>query len=188
MGADSHWSSALPCGTPSITSTRTMVRARDFSARRWAAVAPTLPAPTTVILFTMPGRSPAPGVHLAVGIGPERIEPVQRAPVTHAEPLLGPAVRTLLPRVANQRRELRVAGAAAQRLPQVDAPPRVQTQEPRPVRRDAAAITIPAERRRRGCDDAERGAVLESEPLRRGPAVARKGLDRPVVALQRVEH
>src|SRR5690242_8866236 len=115
MGADSHWSSALPCGTPSITSTRTTVRASDFSARRWAAVAPTLPAPTTVILFTMAAKAtgsfplsttwsegqrvrlPAPCVHLAVGIGPQRVELVQRAPVPHAEPLLGAAVCTCLP-------------------------------------------------------------------------------------------
>src|SRR5947207_14585347 len=53
MGADSHWSSPLPWGTPSITSTRTTRRASSFSARRWAAVAPTFPAPTTVILFSM---------------------------------------------------------------------------------------------------------------------------------------
>src|SRR5437879_12991893 len=57
MGADSDWSSALPWGTPSITSTRTTVRASAFSARRWAAVAPTLPAPTTVILFIMGGKA-----------------------------------------------------------------------------------------------------------------------------------
>src|SRR2546421_339045 len=57
MGADSHWSSALPWGTPSITSTSTTLRASSFSARRWAAVAPTLPAPTTVILFIMGSKA-----------------------------------------------------------------------------------------------------------------------------------
>src|SRR5919197_2546678 len=36
-----------------MTSTRTTVRANCFSARRWAVVAPTLPAPTTVILVSM---------------------------------------------------------------------------------------------------------------------------------------
>src|SRR6476469_6252682 len=35
-------------------STRTTRRASSFSARRCAAVAPTFPAPTTVILFTIP--------------------------------------------------------------------------------------------------------------------------------------
>jgi hypothetical protein len=39
---------------PSAMSTRTTVRASDFSARRCAAVAPTFPAPTTVILLTIP--------------------------------------------------------------------------------------------------------------------------------------
>src|ERR1051326_7911045 len=53
MGPDCHWSSAFPCGTPSTTSTITTVRARSFSARRWAALAPTLPAPTTVIRLSM---------------------------------------------------------------------------------------------------------------------------------------
>src|SRR5215203_126505 len=38
---------------PSATSTMTTVRASSFSATRWAVVAPTLPAPTTVILLTM---------------------------------------------------------------------------------------------------------------------------------------
>src|SRR6059036_459675 len=53
IGADCHWSRPFPCGTPSITSTRTTVRASCCSASRWAAVAPTLPAPTTVILLSM---------------------------------------------------------------------------------------------------------------------------------------
>src|SRR6266516_1698900 len=57
MGADCRWSSALPWGTPSITSTRTTCLASSFSARRWAAVAPTLPAPTTVILLSMESKA-----------------------------------------------------------------------------------------------------------------------------------
>src|SRR6266550_6888651 len=57
VGADCYWSSALPWGTPSITSTRTTVRASSFSASRWAAVAPTFPAPTTVILLSMESKA-----------------------------------------------------------------------------------------------------------------------------------
>src|SRR5689334_23395162 len=53
IGADCHWSSPFPCGTPSTTSTMATVRASSFSATRCAVVAPTLPAPTTVILLTM---------------------------------------------------------------------------------------------------------------------------------------
>src|SRR6266513_4540523 len=139
IGADCHWSSALPCGTPSITSTRTTVRASCFSARRCAAVAPTLPAPTTVILFIMRAKSTGsfplstmwsrgqgvrlspPRVHLAVGIGAERIDPIQRAPVRHPEPLLRPAIGAALPRVPDERREFFIGGAAAQRLAQIDA-------------------------------------------------------------------
>src|SRR6476620_12511603 len=53
IGADCHWSSAFPWGMPSTTSTITTVRASSFSAMRCAVVAPTLPAPTTVILLTI---------------------------------------------------------------------------------------------------------------------------------------
>src|SRR4051812_42643300 len=55
IGADCHWSSPLPCGIPSITSTITTMLASSFSAMRCAVVAPTLPAPTTVILLTIVG-------------------------------------------------------------------------------------------------------------------------------------
>ena len=53
IGPDCHWSSAFPWGTPSTTSIITTVRARFFSASRWAAVAPTLPAPTTATFSSM---------------------------------------------------------------------------------------------------------------------------------------
>src|SRR5690242_10924220 len=53
IGADCHWSNPLPCGMPSAMSTSTTVPASSFSATRCAVVAPTLPAPTTVILLTM---------------------------------------------------------------------------------------------------------------------------------------
>src|SRR5579862_6807140 len=45
MGMASSRSSALPCGMPSTTSTRT-TSASSLDAIQWAAVAPTLPAPT----------------------------------------------------------------------------------------------------------------------------------------------
>src|SRR3954452_6002378 len=57
MGPDWYWSSPLPCGTPSTTSIITTVRARDFSASRWAAVAPTFPAPTTATFLSIPAVS-----------------------------------------------------------------------------------------------------------------------------------
>src|SRR5215207_9596213 len=53
IGADWYWSSPFPCGMPSTTSTITTRRANSFSAIRCAVVAPTFPAPTTVILLTM---------------------------------------------------------------------------------------------------------------------------------------
>src|SRR5690242_9229801 len=56
IGADCHWSSPLPCGIPSAMSTRTTTFASSFSAMRCAVVAPTFPAPTTVILLTIDAR------------------------------------------------------------------------------------------------------------------------------------
>src|ERR671918_162015 len=53
IGPDCHGSSPFPCGTPSTTSTMTTVRAKFFSASRWAAVAPTFPAPTTATLASI---------------------------------------------------------------------------------------------------------------------------------------
>src|SRR5262245_59382846 len=49
MGPACSRSSALPCGTPSMTSTRT-TSPSSFSTAYCATLAPTLPAPTTVIL------------------------------------------------------------------------------------------------------------------------------------------
>src|SRR5258705_664524 len=49
-------SSAFPCGTPSITSSKT-TSANSFAAIQCAAVAPTLPEPTTVTFFRIPSPS-----------------------------------------------------------------------------------------------------------------------------------
>src|SRR6266849_6215185 len=49
MGPAWARSRALPCGIPSMTSTRT-TSPSSFSTAYWATLAPTLPAPTTVIL------------------------------------------------------------------------------------------------------------------------------------------
>src|SRR6266545_3705800 len=43
-------SSALPCGIPSMMSTRTTSHS-SLATSQWAQVAPTLPAPTTVTLY-----------------------------------------------------------------------------------------------------------------------------------------
>src|SRR5438105_1778267 len=206
MGADSHWSSPLPWGTPSITSTRTTRRASSFSARRCAAVAPTLPAPTTVIVFIMRAKargsfplsttwrggqgvsSPAPGVHLPMGIGAQRVDLVERAAIGHAESLFGPAIGATLPRGPDERRQLLVRGATAQRGAQIDSLPRVETQEPRSVRRHAAAVAGAAERRGDRGDDPEGGAVRQAEPLGGRAPVTGDRRDRAVAPCQRREH
>src|SRR5256885_13058683 len=114
-----------------------MRRASCFSARRWAAVAPTLPAPTTVILLSMGSkatdsfplsttwrggqgvRSPSAGVHLPVGIGAQRVDPVQRAAIGHPEALFGSAVGAALPCCPDERCQLLVGRTAAQRRAQI---------------------------------------------------------------------
>src|SRR5438128_8773894 len=206
IGADCHWSRPFPWGTPSITSTRTTVRASSCSASRWAAVAPTLPAPTTVILFIMGSkatdafplsttwkggqgvRSPSPCMHLAVGVGAQRIDPVQGTPVRYAESLLRPAVAATLPRFPDEGRQLRVRDAAAQRVAQIDSPRGVQTQEPRAVGGDPAAVAGAAERRGDRGDDAEGRPVREPEALGGGAAVPDDGLDRAIASGEDLQH
>src|SRR5438067_343148 len=134
-----------------------MVRASSFSARRWAAVAPTLPAPTTVILSSMQcsrgGSSPSPGVHLAVRVGAQRLDRIQRAALAHAQALLGPAVCAGAPRRGDERGERFVRRAAAQALPQIDPPRSVQAEEPGAVRLYAARGIDLRERLRCGATD-----------------------------------
>jgi len=50
IGAACAKSKDLPCGVPSTISTKT-TSANSFAAIQCAAVAPTFPAPTTVILY-----------------------------------------------------------------------------------------------------------------------------------------
>src|SRR5689334_21722023 len=102
-----------------MTSTRTTVRASSFSARRCAAVAPTFPAPTTVILFTMGVRSPSACVHFSMGIRSEGLEAVQRAPIGHAQTLFRATVPPAQPAVPDDRSQLLVRRPTAQRLSQV---------------------------------------------------------------------
>src|SRR6266480_2945241 len=193
IGADSHWSSALPWGTPSIMSTRTTRRASSCSARRWAAVAPTLPAPTTVILLSIRDPeltrrwSPAPGVHLAVWVRAQVRDRVQRAAFPDRQSLLRPTVGSPLPCVAQQLGDLGVARPRAQPLPQVDPAVRVQAQEPGAVRREPAAVAGAAKWRRGGRDDAEARPVGEPEALGRSAAVGRNRLDRAVALAKQVQ-
>src|SRR5207245_9680484 len=112
-------------------------------------------------------RSPAPGVHLSVWIGAQRIDPIQRAPVRHPESLLRAAIGAALPRLPDERRELLIGGTAAQRLAQIDAPRGVETQEPGPVGGDPATVAGTAERRR------DRGAYAERGPVRAPEAPGR---------------
>src|SRR2546429_9022857 len=91
--------------------------------------------------------------------------------MAQAEPLLAPSIRAALPRLANQRRQVLVARAAAQRRAQIHAPSGIQTQEPRAIRGDAAAVAGAAKRRGDRRNDSELRAVRQAEPLGGGPAL-----------------
>src|SRR5256885_385262 len=123
-----------------------------------------------------------------MGIGAQRVDPIERAAIDHAETLLGPSIRATLPRLANQRRQFLVARAAAQRRAQIHAPSGVQAGEPRAVRGDAAAVAGAAKRRGDRRNDSERRAVRQAEPSCGGAAVAGNRTDRAVALCQRREH
>src|SRR5207245_11134293 len=106
-------------GMPSLRSTTTTVRASSFSASRWAVVAPTFPAPTTVILLSIEfeglkapkAKSAAPCVHLPVRIGTQRRERIQRRPRSEAQTLFSATVRAVPPTVGDEIHQLRIACA-----------------------------------------------------------------------------
>src|ERR1700735_2245083 len=64
-------SSAFPCGTPSITSSST-TSANSFAAIQCAAVAPTLPEPTTVTFFRIPSLPSKKLVSLIIRLHPRK--------------------------------------------------------------------------------------------------------------------
>src|SRR5207245_2813365 len=170
-----------------MTSTRTTVRASAFSARRCAAVAPTFPAPTTVILFTMGVRSPSACVHFSMGIRAQRLDAIERASLRHTQPLLRPTILPSTPPVPDDRRQLLVRRAPAQWVPQILAALRIEAQQPRPVRRDAASVAGPAEWRGRRRDDPERGPVRQPEPLGGGTGFVGDGPDRAMAPSESLE-
>src|SRR5947209_4826008 len=92
IGPPSRMSSALPCGTPSITSKRT-ASPRPLSAQRCASVPPIMPAPMSAIFFLAmsrfsnkknpPGASagdsgPLPGPAEKIFERPYQVAPVER--------------------------------------------------------------------------------------------------------------
>src|SRR5690242_1569194 len=92
--------------------------------------------------------SPAARVHLEVRIALEAADLDERGALTECEPVLGSAIGARRPAAADQRFELLVRRAAAQRAAQVDAAHRVETQIPETIGGQAAPVTVRAERRR----------------------------------------
>src|SRR6476646_3469927 len=76
-------------------------------------------------------------------------------------------VTARFPAGSNERKHLVSRNSFAEWLAQIRACGRVQTAIPHPVGRHAAPVACRAERRCRGWNDAERGAVREPESLRK---------------------
>src|SRR5437870_11869545 len=100
MGPACARSSALPWGRPSITSTST-TSPNSFSTTYWATEAPTLPAPTTLILgrrlMTLSGSALPPclraPLHLRRGLddGCRELRALHLPPALHATRAVVPA-------------------------------------------------------------------------------------------------
>jgi len=99
----------------------------------------------------------------------------QRCASADDEPLLGAAIGALRPDGSNQLNEIVAGRAGAERPAQVSSRGRVEAHQPDTVGGQAAAIAVPAKRPGRGCDDPERRAVRQREPIRgrRAPAANR---------------
>ncbi len=129
-------------------------------------------------------------VHLEVRIFLEQIlHRHERASIAERQALLGAAIVAGAPAAGNQRAQLLGRCTASERRAQIQAARRVETEVPHAVRGQPAAIAGAAERLGRGCDDPERRAVFEREPLsrRRRARFIHTG-DDAVVARERVEH
>ena len=89
---------------------------------------------------------------------------------------------------SDQRPDLLVGRAPAQRAPQIRALCGVEAEQPDAVGGQPTPIATAAERRRRRGNDAEDRAVRQAEAIGRGGGVLRDRRDRPVVRLQPLEH
>src|SRR5947199_7128803 len=122
-------------------------------------------------------------------IGTNSFDLIQWRALRPTEPLFGAAVGPSPPRRRDQICELRVGGAVPQRLTQIGAPLRIETEEPGPIGGKPAAIARAAERGGCRCDDPKCAAVRQPETLgRRAGIVRADGRDGAVASRQDLEH
>src|SRR5262249_5479419 len=133
-------------------------------------------------------RSAAPRVHLQVRVPPELADLDQRPALRRGEAIFGAPVRAPSPRGRDERFDLFAIGARPQRLAQVGAPPGVEAEVPPAVRGEPTAVTGPAERLRRGRDDAEDRAVRQAKAIRRRCPSLRDRLDTTVAPFESLDH
>src|SRR5215207_2994053 len=168
---------------PSATSTMTTVRASSFSATRWAVVAPTFPAPTTVILLTMSaiseGELPTIQKYRARTsmLSPDLGQRAQPADASREERV---CLRLLRERTADERLE---RNAGAQRRAQIHLVVAEQAGAQAAVRRESHPIAAAAVGMRHRGDHADATEPIRKAMVRRGTVAARRTRNR----LQRPE-
>src|SRR4029453_13776979 len=130
----------------------------------------------------------SPRVHLQVRIALELADLYQGLSLWRRQPRLRSPVAATLPGGPDQRPELPLRGPAAQRLPQIRPPHRVQAEIPEPVGGEPAPITAPAERLGRGGEDADHASVGPPERSRGGRRLLLDRHDRSVARLEAGQH
>ena len=98
-------------------------------------------------------------MHFEVGISLEHIQRDIRAAIGHRASLLGTAIGATAPHRLQQIQHRFARCTGAQGTTEIGAVLRVETQQQYAVGRQARAITRPAKRLGRGCDDAERQSI-----------------------------
>src|SRR6185503_9317143 len=111
--------------------------------------------------------SAAARMHFEMWVALQPSDGNERRAIPRREAFFGATIASHFPRCANQLRELLVAGAAAQRTPQVGSMRGVEAQVPESISRQAAAIARMAERLRRRGNDAEDRSIRQHVAIRR---------------------
>src|SRR5206468_11480445 len=126
--------------------------------------------------------------HFSVRVSTQSFYRIQGRAIHDAKPFLGAAISPSPPRRRDQLCELRVAGSVPQRLTQIGAPLRIETEEPGPIGGKPAAIARAAERGGCRCDDPKCAAVRQPEALGRPAGFARgAGRDGAIPSLHDLE-
>src|SRR5262245_47832741 len=89
------------------------------------------------------GRSTAASMHLQMRIATQLSRTDKRSPRPQRQPLFGAAILPPTPAALDEGNDLLGTGTLSQRAPQIDAEPRIETEIPHAVRREAAPVATP---------------------------------------------